>query len=55
MPAGRSNFVLFHRSDVCRDVASLKPDGGEFILEVAYPPSPLQGFIAAIVASTPVE
>lgn len=49
-----SNFVLFHDSNVRKDLCTFGIcHDGKFELEVGYPMSPVQGFIAAIAATLP--
>lgn len=50
-----SNFILYHDSNTRKDLCSLGMiSEGRYLLEISYPLSPLQGFLAAISASAPI-
>ena len=50
-----SNFILYHDSNTKKDLCSLGMiSEGRYLLEIGYPLSPLQGFLAAIAASAPI-
>ncbi|OHS99345.1 hypothetical protein TRFO_34196 [Tritrichomonas foetus] len=50
-----SNFVMYHDSNTRKDLCSLGMYGdNEYYLEIGYPLSPLQGFMAAVAATIPV-
>jgi hypothetical protein len=49
--AAPTNFQLFHESNAKKNLCSFGMNGkGDYVLEVSYPLSPLQGFVAAVCA-----
>ncbi|OHT07298.1 hypothetical protein TRFO_24552 [Tritrichomonas foetus] len=51
-----SNFILYHDSNVRKDICALGKVGeGAFTLDVGYPLSPLQGFLAAVASNIPIN
>lgn len=54
--ASLSNFILYHDSNTRKDICSLGmiSSSGHYLLEIGYPLSPIQGFLAAVSASAPL-
>ena len=53
--ASVANFVLYHDSSVRKDLCIFgKLRDNEYELEVGYPLSPLQGFLAGVTAMLPL-
>lgn len=53
--ASMSNFVIYHDSSVKKDLCVYgKIGNNQYELELGYPMSPLQGFLAGVIATMPI-